>query len=42
MVTNNSMMREKPSDLEFRGQGEQSGLNLASLDQVFSELSELT
>lgn len=34
-------MREKPSSLECRGQGEQSGLNLASLDQVFSDISKL-
>lgn len=34
-------MREKPSSLEFRGQGEQSGLNLASLDQAFSDISKL-
>lgn len=39
-VTNNSLMREKPSTLEFRGQEGQSGLNLASLDQVFSDLSK--
>lgn len=39
-VTNNSLMREKPSSLEFRGQEGQSGLNLASLDQVFSDLSK--
>lgn len=34
-------MREKPSGSEFRGQGGQSGLNLASLDQVFSDVSKL-
>lgn len=34
-------MREKPSGVEFRGQGEQSGLNLASSDQIFSDFCKL-
>lgn len=34
-------MREKQSGSEFRGHGGQSGLNLASSDQVFSDVSKL-